>query len=105
MPVVNVTDREGKTSRIEVKAGLSLMEVIRNAGVGDLLALCGGCGSCATCHIYVDPAWADTLPAMSENENDLLDSSDHRTPESRLACQIKLDAGIDGLNVIIAPSD
>ena len=52
-------------------AGLSVMEVIRDGGIDEVLALCGGCCSCATCHVHVDPAFADKLPPMSEDENDI----------------------------------
>jgi 2Fe-2S ferredoxin len=69
------------------------------------LALCGGCCSCATCHVHVDPDFAALLPPMSEDENDLLDSSDHRNETSRLSCQIHLTAALDGLRVTIAPED
>jgi 2Fe-2S ferredoxin len=81
------------------------MEVIRDNGIDELLALCGGCCSCATCHVHVDPAFADKLPAMSEDESDLLDSSDHRNERSRLSCQIQFSAALDGLKVTIAPED
>jgi 2Fe-2S ferredoxin len=81
------------------------MEAIRDAGIDELLALCGGCCSCATCHVFVDPDFADLLPTMTEDENDLLDSSDHRTAASRLSCQIPLSAALDGLAVRIAPED
>jgi 2Fe-2S ferredoxin len=81
------------------------MEVIRENGFDELLALCGGCCSCATCHVYVDPEFADRLPPMSDDENDLLDSSDHRTERSRLSCQIPFSAGLAGLRVQIAPED
>jgi 2Fe-2S ferredoxin len=57
---------------------MTLMEAIREAGNDELLALCGGCCSCATCHVHVDPAFADRLPPIGADENDLLDSSDHR---------------------------
>lgn len=105
MPKLTVTTREGNESTVEGAAGLSVMEVIRDAGFDELLALCGGCCSCATCHVQVDPAFADKLPKMSEDENDLLDSSDHRTEYSRLSCQIPFDAALDGLRVTIAAED
>jgi len=75
MPKLVVVNRDGAETTIDAKDGLSVMEVIRDNGFDELLALCGGCCSCATCHIHVDPAFADKLPAMSEDENDLLDSS------------------------------
>ncbi len=105
MPKLVVVNREGAETEIEAKAGLSVMEVIRDNGFDELLALCGGCCSCATCHVHVDPAFADSLPQMSEDENDLLDSSDHRNATSRLACQLHLTAAMDGLKVTIAEED
>ena len=105
MPKLIVVTRDGEEREIDGEAGLSVMEVIRDAGVDELLALCGGCCSCATCHVYVDPAFADALPAMSEDENDLLDSSDHRNETSRLSCQVVLSDALDGLRVTIAPED
>lgn len=105
MPQLIVVNREGEESTVEAAEGLSVMEAIRDNGFDELLALCGGCCSCATCHVYVDPAFADKLPAMSEDEDDLLDSSDHRNATSRLSCQLPLGADLDGLRVTIAPED
>lgn len=105
MPKLVVVNRAGEEKTVEASAGLSVMEAIRDNGFDELLALCGGCCSCATCHIHVDAAWTDKLPAMSEDENDLLDSSDHRSDASRLSCQIQLTDALDGLKVTIAPED
>ena len=105
MPKLIVTTREGETSEIDVADGLTVMEAIRDNGFDELLALCGGCCSCATCHVHVDPAFKDKLPAMSEDEDDLLDSSDHRTENSRLSCQIPFTDDLDGLKVTIADED
>jgi 2Fe-2S ferredoxin len=102
---LNVVTREGQEIALDGEEGLSVMEIIRDGGIDELLALCGGCCSCATCHIHVDPAFVDKLPAMTEDENDLLDSSDHRNETSRLSCQINLTAELDGLRIIIAPED
>jgi 2Fe-2S ferredoxin len=105
MPKLIVVNRDGSEHTFEGGSGMSVMEVIRDAGVDELLALCGGCCSCATCHVHVDPAFADKLPKMSEDENDLLDSSDHRDANSRLSCQIPFTAALDGLKVTIALED
>jgi len=105
MPKLIVVNRDGAEQTVEGDKGLSVMEVIRDHGFDELLALCGGCCSCATCHVYVDPAFADALPAMSEDENDLFDSSDHRNETSRLSCQVVLSDALDGLRVTIAPED
>ncbi len=105
MPKLIVVDRAGVEKTIEAQTGLTLMEAIRDDGFDELLALCGGCCSCATCHVDVDPAFADKLPPMSEDENDLLESSDHRNETSRLSCQVPLTAELDGLKVSIAAED
>ena len=100
-----VTTRNGETATLEAAAGHSVMEIIRDAGVADILALCGGVCSCATCHVHVDPAYADLLPPVSGDENDLLDGSVHRDGSSRLACQIRMNEGISGLRVTLAAED
>ena len=105
MPKLIVTTREGETSEIDVADGLTVMEAIRDNGFDELLALCGGCCSCATCHVHIDLAFQGKLPAMSEDEDDLLESSDHRDANSRLGCQIPFTGDLDGLKVTIAPED
>jgi 2Fe-2S ferredoxin len=105
MPKLVVVNREGEEREIEAVKGRSVMEAIRDNGFDELLALCGGCCSCATCHVHVDPAFAEKLPPMSADENDLLDSSDHRDATSRLSCQIAVTDELDGLKVKIAEED
>ncbi len=105
MPKIVVVNRAGDEQTVEVDAGLSVMEAIRDNGFDELLALCGGCCSCATCHVFIDPEFADKLPAMSEDENDLLDSSDYRNETSRLSCQVQVTSALEGLRVTIAPED
>ena len=102
---ITVTDREGASRAVEGQVGLSVMEVIRDTGFDELLAMCGGCCSCATCHVFVAEDQADELPPMSEDENDLLDSSSFRTSNSRLSCQLRCTPELDGLRVQIAPED
>ncbi len=105
MPTLTVTTREGEEREISATVGLSVMELIRDAGIDELLALCGGCCSCATCHVHIDPAFAASLPEMSADEDDLLDSSDDRDETSRLSCQIPFKAALDGMRVKIAEED
>ena len=105
MPQLIVSTRDGEDHVLEVLTGRSVMEAIRDKGIDEMLALCGGSCSCATCHVLVDPAFADKLPPMSEDEDDLLDSSDHRQEHSRLCCQLPMTEALDGLRVTIAPED
>ncbi len=105
MPEINVTDRAGNTTSVPAKVGHSVMEIIRDGGFDELLALCGGSCSCATCHVHVAPDWIDRVGAPGADEDDLLSSSDHRTATSRLSCQIDFTTALDGLAVQIAPED
>ena len=105
MPKLIVVTRGGEEQEITGEAGLSVMEVIRDAGIDEILALCGGCCSCATCHVHVDPEFADLLPKMGPDEDDLLDATSDRDATSRLSCQIPFTAELDGLRVRIAEED
>lgn len=105
MPELIVTTRSGERHVLSAVTGQSVMEVIRNAGIDELLALCGGACSCATCHIQFTPDSFARLPEMSEDENELLDSSSHRTATSRLSCQIRLNEALSGLSISIAEED
>src|SRR5262245_50615688 len=100
-----VTDRSGVERTFEGEDGLSVMEIIRNGGAEEPFALCGGSCSCATCHVYVDPAAAGALPGIAADEDDVLDGSGHRRETSRLSCQMTFRSELGGLRVEIAPAD
>jgi 2Fe-2S ferredoxin len=105
MPEIFVTSRNGATSSLSVRAGGTLMEALRDGGHDELLALCGGCCSCATCHVYIDPDLTNQLLPLTSDEDELLESSSHRQPNSRLSCQIKLTDQLSALRATIAPED
>ena len=105
MPQLIVVTRNGEERAITGEAGLSVMDVIRDAGIDEILALCGGCCSCAPCHVHVDPEFAAKLPKMSPDEDDLLDSTSDRDAFSRLSCQIPFTDALDGLKVRVAAED
>jgi 2Fe-2S ferredoxin len=105
MPSITIITRDGAERSVEARAGWSVMENIRDNGFDELLALCGGCCSCATCHVHVDPDWIDRVGPRGEDEEDLLDTSDHKIAHSRLSCQILFTPELDGLKVQIAPED
>ncbi|MCB2084873.1 MAG: 2Fe-2S iron-sulfur cluster binding domain-containing protein [Sphingomonadaceae bacterium] len=102
MPRIKVTDQDGTTRELTADTGDNLMEVLRGEGYDNIIALCGGCCACATCQVYVDEAWFAKLPAIAEDEEEMLDSSDTRQPNSRLSCQLDLDETMDGLELTIA---
>ena len=105
MAKLKVVTLAGEELVLDGKVGLTVMQIIRDAGVADLLALCGGNCACGTCHVYIDPSFSDRLPSMNEDESDLLNGSKYRTAWSRLPCQIVFSETLDGLRVAIAPHD
>jgi 2Fe-2S ferredoxin len=105
MPELIVTTRNGETRPVNATSGMTVMENIRDAGFEELLALCGGVCSCATCHVHADPQFAALLSPMGQDENELLGSSSHRDARSRLACQIRFNDTLSGLRVTIAQED
>ncbi len=104
MATIEVITRDGGRIEIEGAADVSVMEAIREAGVDELLAMCSGCCSCATCHVYVEVA-GEALPPLGLDEDDLLDSSAYRTDRSRLACQLAVRDMGARCRIRIAPED
>lgn len=104
MATLQVIDRDGVSHDVEAKPGLKVMEVLRELDYG-VAAICGGMCSCATCHIYIDPAWADKLPAPMSDERDLLSELAHVRENSRLSCQVEITQALSGLKVTIAEDE
>ena len=105
MVTLHVTLRDGEVRSVQGRPGRSVMETIRDGGIDEVMAICGGSCSCATCHVYIDPAFADLMPPQRPDENDLLDCSDYRTETSRLSCQLRITPEFDGLRLTVAPED
>lgn len=105
MSQINVIRRDGQKSSVVAIEGQSVMHALRENGIDDLLALCGGSCACATCHVFVDEAWAARLPAPGETELALVESSEAQAPNSRLACQIKVSDDLNGMTITIAPEE
>ena len=95
------TDMEGKEHELQATDEWSVMEIIREGGIA-ILAQCGGSCACATCHVYVDPAWKSKIPEPNEEEIGMLDGAFDVTENSRLACQIIFNPTLDGLKVKLA---
>ncbi|MEP7243775.1 MAG: 2Fe-2S iron-sulfur cluster-binding protein [Gammaproteobacteria bacterium] len=104
MTLMRVVDRDGVEHQVDAKTGLKVMENLRELDYG-VAAICGGMCSCATCHVYVDPAWTDKLPAPQSDERELLSELSHCTDHSRLSCQIDFTPALEGLRVTIAPDE
>ena len=105
MVAIHVTNRAGKSQTIQGKACATLMEELRDQNI-DVEAICGGCCSCATCHVFIDDAWAAKLPARSADEQELVEETEsYRPVHSRLSCQIKLSDALDGITLTVAPEE
>ncbi len=97
-----VEDREGKEHNLKAENGLTIMEIIRDAGL-DIEAACGGCCSCATCHIYIDKESIDLLKSIEDEEESMLDQAFNVNQYSRLSCQIEYEEKLDGIRLALAP--
>ena len=98
MPSIIFIHPDGSRQPIEANVGESAMQAATRQDISGILAECGGNAMCATCHVYVDEDWLARLPAMGGDEDALLDgAAAERQANSRLSCQIKLAADLDGL--------
>lgn len=105
MSLLRVVDRDGVEHEVEAKIGLKVMETLRELDYG-VAAICGGMCSCATCHVHVDAAWMEKLPAAMSDERELLMELTHYEPErSRLSCQVEFTPALAGLRVTLAPEE
>ena len=104
MPDITFIKRDGNEVTLDVSEGQSVMEIGRDSNLG-IEGTCGGSLSCATCHVIVDDAWIEAVGKPSLDEEDMLDLAFNVEANSRLGCQIKMDAKLDGLKVRIADED
>lgn len=102
MPSIIFIDSSGESRTVEAELGSTVMETALRSGVPEIDAECGGACSCATCHVYVDPAWTGVVGGPSPMEEDMLDFAYDVQPTSRLSCQIKIGREMEGL-VISTP--
>ena len=102
MATIHATDREGNTRALNAYDGATLMEVLRDEGMG-VEAICGGQCACATCHCFIDSQWVEHLAPAGDDEIDLLSSCDYyNEATSRLACQIPVSEHLNGIKVTVA---
>jgi 2Fe-2S ferredoxin len=99
MPKITYIDNSGKERVVEVPVGWTVMEGAVKNRVPGIDADCGGACACATCHVYVDPAWLEKLPKRQDMEEQMLDFAIELKSNSRLSCQIKVTQALDGLIV------
>jgi 2Fe-2S ferredoxin len=104
MLTIHLTDASGQQHIIEAPAGRKLMEILREHDF--VVASCGGYCSCATCHVYIDPAWIGRLPEVGYDERELVSIlATWRAGESRLSCQVIFTEALDGIRLTVAPEE
>jgi 2Fe-2S ferredoxin len=101
---ISVKDLDGQVHEIQGREGESLMEALRQQEWG-VAAMCGGLCSCGTCHVYIDTEWLNIFQPADSDEQDLLDEFDNAKDNSRLSCQLPLQAAHDGIKLSIAPEE
>lgn len=94
----------GDAIQVSANVGDSLMEVAVKHDVAGMVAACGGCLACATCHVYIDDQWRKKLEVQSDPEIEMLEYASHIEADSRLSCQIVVGASMDGAIVRMPPS-
>lgn len=99
MAKITFIQPDGARAEVEAEAGMTVMEAAKQADVPGIEAECGGSCACATCHVYVDTAWRDKVGKPENMEEDMLDFAFDVREESRLSCQIRITADLDGLVV------
>ena len=99
MPKIKYIEHSGKEHEVDVPVGWSVMEGAVKNLIPGIDADCGGACACATCHVFVDQAWLDKLPAKEDMEETMLDFAPDMAVNSRLSCQIKVTPALDGLVV------
>jgi 2Fe-2S ferredoxin len=100
-----VTDKDGRIVEVDARAGLSIMENIRELP-RSVEAICGGLCSCATCHVLIDDAWVLRLPPRRLEERLMLATSPlFDAVRSRLSCQLKVIPELEGLRLTVVPAD
>jgi 2Fe-2S ferredoxin len=100
MPKMTFILRDGTPQEVEAPIGLSILEVAHRNAI-DIEGACEGSLACSTCHVIVDKAWYDKLPAATEDEEDMLDLAFGLTRTSRLGCQVIINEALDGLVVAL----
>ncbi|WP_405764428.1 2Fe-2S iron-sulfur cluster-binding protein [Streptomyces sp. NBC_01538] len=104
MPKITFIEDDGTEHAVEAGADASVMQAAMDNLVPGIVAECGGYANCATCHVYIDPAWADELPAPEEAEEVMIEAAFDVRPTSRLSCQVQVTEDIDGLIVRLPAS-
>ncbi|MDA9599164.1 2Fe-2S iron-sulfur cluster-binding protein [bacterium] len=104
MPLINYIEFDGKEYSVNVAEGVSLMQGALDNMIDGIVAECGGCCVCCTCHCMIDPAWIEAAGLAAADESELLEMLDVREETSRLSCQVKVTSAMEGMIVRLPES-
>ena len=100
---VVIVDREQRQSTYAVNDVHELFSALSDEMKID--ALCGGCCSCATCHVYLGDEYEHAMNEVAQDEQEILDGLMHTAENSRLLCQMTLQTEVEHLELTIAPAE
>jgi 2Fe-2S ferredoxin len=104
MPKITFIEHTGREHEVEAEIGQSVMQAATNNMVPGVIGECGGNCSCATCHVYIEPPWAERIEGPSSQEQEMIECALHTRPTSRLSCQIRVTVDLEGLTVKLPES-
>lgn len=104
MPIINYIEADGTEYSVDVAEGTSLMQGALDNMIDGIVAECGGCCVCCTCHCMIDPAWGQAAGSPATDEAEMLEMVDSTEETSRLACQVKVTAAMEGMVVRLPES-
>ncbi|MEH6517113.1 MAG: 2Fe-2S iron-sulfur cluster-binding protein [Halioglobus sp.] len=99
MATITYIEHSGTEHKIDVENGKTLMQGAVDNLVDGIIGECGGCCSCATCHIIIDDAWYEATGGPNDDEREMLEAVPIPAKTSRLGCQITVSDELDGLVV------
>jgi 2Fe-2S ferredoxin len=97
-------DAGGGRREIDAAPSVSIMRAARDHNIKEIVGECGGFAACGTCHVYVDPEWQARLPPAGDAELAMLEVVVSPQPNSRLSCQLEASDALDGLVLLLPPS-
>ncbi|MBL0725612.1 MAG: 2Fe-2S iron-sulfur cluster binding domain-containing protein [Alphaproteobacteria bacterium] len=97
---INFVESDGNNITVSTEVDKKIIDIIQENGI-NLDCLCSGALACSTCHVIVDKESFDKLPALTEEEEDMLDLAHGVKATSRLSCQLVVTKELDGMTLTI----
>ncbi len=90
---------DGPEYPVEVAEGATVLRAALDNNVPGMTGECGGELACGTCHCYLDDGLRAAIPAPGRFETEMLEGVLDVTGESRLGCQLAVNASYEGARI------